>query len=167
MEAVAGLYRFRAALLDGRVVSLEEFRGRVLLIVNTASRCGFTPQYAGLEALYRNYGSRGFSVLAFPSNQFGAQEPGTAAEIASFCERNYGVSFPVFAKIEVNGPGADPLYRFLKQQKPGRWGVFTRGRIWWNFTKFLISRDGRVVGRYAPSTTPEELAPEIERQLTV
>lgn len=159
------LYSFSAALLDGSLVSLGEFRGQVLLIVNTASRCGFTPQYAGLEALYREYAGRGFTVLGFPCNQFAGQEPGPAAEIASFCQRNYGVSFPLFSRIEVNGPGAHPLYRFLKRQKPGLWGALMGGRIGWNFTKFLVARDGDVVARYGPRVRPEKLAPEIERLL--
>jgi glutathione peroxidase len=163
MEEVHGaVYEFSAPLLNGRAVSLAEFRARVLLIVNTASQCGFTPQYAGLEELYRVYKDRGFAVLGFPSNQFGAQEPGSAAEIGSFCERNYGVSFPIFAKIEVNGPHAHPLYRFLKQAKPG---ILGSERIKWNFTKFLVDRKGSVVGRYAPATKPTELKGAIERLL--
>ncbi len=159
------LYSFSAALLDGSLVSLGDFRGRVLLMVNTASRCGFTPQYAGLEDLHRRYGERGLTVLGFPCNQFAGQEPGSAAEIGSFCALKYGVSFPLFAKIEVNGAGTHPLYRFLKKQKPGRLGVLMGGRIAWNFTKFLVARDGEVVGRYGPRTRSEELAPEIERLL--
>ena len=143
-------------------VSLEEFKGRVLLIVNTASKCGFTPQYAGLEQLYRTYKDRGFAVLGFPCNQFGAQEPGTAEEIGAFCERNYGVSFPIFAKIEVNGTGAHPLYRFLKE---GKRGIFGTERIKWNFTKFLVDRGGNPVSRYAPRTEPRRLAAAIERLL--
>jgi glutathione peroxidase len=158
-------YTFTAPLADGRAVNMAEFEGRVLLIVNTASRCGFTPQYAGLEALHRQYGGRGFAVLGFPCNQFGGQEPGTAAEIGEFCEKNYGVSFPVFAKIEVNGPGAHPLYRFLKKEKPGILGRWGGGGIRWNFTKFLVGRRGEVAGRYGPSTEPEALAAVIERLL--
>jgi glutathione peroxidase len=165
-EARETVYEFSAPLLqegaDGQPVGLDEFQGQVLLIVNTASRCGNTPQYAGLEQLYRSYKERGFAVLGFPCNQFGAQEPGTGAEIASFCERNYGVSFPLFAKIEVNGPQAHPLYQFLKRAKPG---IFGTERIKWNFTKFLIDRQGRVVGRFAPSTTPQKLAAAIEALL--
>lgn len=153
---------FSAPLLDGRTVSLSAFSDRVLLVVNTASKCGFTPQYAGLEDLYRAYKDRGFEILGFPCNQFGEQEPGSAAEIATFCERNYGVSFPLFAKIDVNGPAAHPLYRFLKQSKPGLFG--TR-RIKWNFTKFLIDRSGKPVARFAPSTKPRDLAPQIEQLL--
>lgn len=156
------LYSFSATLLDGSLLSLGEFRGRVLLIVNTASQCGFTPQYAGLEALYRSYAERGLMVLGFPCNQFAGQEPGSAAEIGSFCRINYDVSFPLFARIEVNGARTHPLYRFLKNQKRGRLGVLMGGRIPWNFTKFLAARDGEVVGRYSPRTRPERLAPEIE-----
>jgi glutathione peroxidase len=163
------VYGFSAPLLASdsarRTQSLAQFRGRVLLIVNTASQCGFTPQYAGLEALYRTYRSRGFEVLGFPSNQFGAQEPGTEAEIGAFCEKNFGVSFPLFAKIDVNGPGAHPLYRFLRKQKPGILGVFGSGAIRWNFTKFLVGRDGSVVARYGPAKQPKALAGAIERLL--
>jgi glutathione peroxidase len=134
----------------------------VLLIVNTASKCGFTPQYEGLEALHRTYKDRGFEVLAFPCNQFGAQEPGDAAEIANFCSLTYDVTFPVFAKIEVNGDGTAPLFRFLKDQAPGLLG--SRG-IKWNFTKFLVDRSGKVVDRYAPTTKPEDIAKDIEALL--
>lgn len=159
------VFGFSARLLDGAEIGLDRFRGRVILIVNTASKCGFTPQYAGLESLYSNYKDRGFEVLAFPSNQFGKQEPGSAEQIGAFCSRNYGVSFPVFAKIDVNGPGAHPLYKFLKQQKPGMLSVFGLSRIQWNFTKFLAGRDGKVVARYSPSTEPNALVPAIERLL--
>lgn len=159
------LYCYSAALLDGTLFSLGELRGRVLLIVNTASQCKFTPQYAGLEALYRRYSDRGLMVLGFPCNQFAGQEPGSAAEIGRFCALHYGVSFPLFARIEVNGAGTHPLYRFLKKQKPGGLGRLLGGRIPWNFTKFLAARDGNVVGRYSPRTAPEELTPEIERLL--
>ena len=160
MEAVPStIYDFSAELLDGRAVNLGEFRGRVLLIVNTASKCGFTPQYAGLEELYRASKDRGFAVLGFPCNQFGAQEPGSAEEIGAFCQKNYGVSFPLFARIDVNGPHAHPLYRFLKKSQPG---IFRTERIKWNFTKFLVDRNGRVAGRYAPSTAPEKLAAAVE-----
>jgi len=156
------VYDFSAPLLDGRTVSLGQFRGQVLLIVNTASRCGFTPQYAGLEELYRAYRERGFTVLGFPSNQFGAQEPGSEAEIGAFCEKNYGVTFPFFAKIEVNGPDAHPLYQFLKRV---RRGIFGSERIQWNFTKFLVDRQGKVTRRYAPSTKPKALIGAIESLL--
>lgn len=159
------VYDFSAPLLDGREQALAELRGQVLLVVNTASKCGFTPQYAALEKLYRAYRNRGFSVLGFPSNQFGAQEPGTATEIASFCETRFGVTFPLFAKIDVNGPGAHPLYRFLKQERPGIFGFFAAGDIRWNFTKFLVDRQGHVVARFGPAKRPEKLAGAIERLL--
>jgi glutathione peroxidase len=148
-----------ANLLDGSPLQLSCFDGRVLLIVNTASKCGFTPQYAALEELYRAYHPRGFDGLAFPSNQFGKQEPGSSAEIGAFCERNYGVSFPVFAKVDVNGAGAHPLFRFLTQARRGFLGM---RRIQWNFTKFLVDRQGRVVARYAPSTGPAKLRDTID-----
>lgn len=152
------VYDFTAQALDGQEIALSDFRGRVLLIVNTASRCGFTPQYEGLEALYRELGPRGFVVLGFPCNQFGAQEPGNADEIGSFCTVNYGVTFPMFAKIDVNGPNAHPLYAFLTKAKRGILGT---GAIKWNFTKFLIDREGRPVKRYAPSVKPEDLKSDI------
>jgi len=164
-ETHQSVYEFSAALLDGQTLSMGEFKGRVLLIVNTASQCGFTPQYAGLEQLYQTYKERGLEVLAFPCNQFGAQEPGTADEIAAFCERNYHVSFPIFARIEVNGAQTHPLYRFLKRSKPGILGPFTGGAIQWNFTKFLVDRGGRVVGRFASMKKPERLARQIEELL--
>lgn len=156
------LYDFTASRLDGTDSLLRDYEGRVLLIVNTASKCGFTPQYEGLEALYRDYAPRGFSVLGFPCNQFGEQEPGESDEIGQFCEVNYGVTFPLFAKIDVNGEAAHPLYQWLKKEAPG---VLGSERIKWNFTKFLIDRDGRVVGRFAPTTKPEELKSHIERLL--
>ena len=159
------VYEFSAPLLDGRMVDLAQFRGRVLLIVNTASQCGFTPQYVGLQELYRTYNDRGFEVLGFPCNQFGAQEPDSEAEIGVFCEKNFGVSFPVFAKIEVNGPRAHPFYRFLKREAPGIFGVFGAGGIKWNFTKFLVDRKGKVVRRYGPSKEPKALARAIEGYL--
>jgi glutathione peroxidase len=166
MDAPQGsVYEFSAQLLDGRTVSLGEFRGRVLLIVNTASKCGFTPQYAGLQELNRAYRQQGFDVLAFPCNQFGRQEPGTAVEIEAFCEKNYGVSFPIFAKIDVNGEQAHPLFRFLKRSKPGVFGAFSGGAIRWNFTKFLVDRKGRVVSRFGSSTAPRRLAARIEELL--
>ena len=147
---------------DGSPVSLDRYAGQVLLIVNTASKCGFTPQYDGLEALHRRYAPRGFEVLGFPCNQFGAQEPGYAAEIASFCSLTYDVTFPVFAKIEVNGAGADPLFERLKREAPG---VLGSTAIKWNFTKFLVDRTGKVVQRYAPTTKPEQIAADIEALL--
>jgi len=158
----SALYQLSADLLDGQPLSLSYFAGRVLLIVNTASKCGFTPQYAALEELYREYNSRGFEVLAFPSNQFGQQEPGSAGDIAQFCERNYGVSFPVFSKVDVNGPDAHPVFRLLAG---ARRGFFGTRRIKWNFTKFLVDRTGNVVGRYAPTTDPMKLRDTIEMLL--
>ena len=161
----SGIYAFSATLLDGSSVSLEQFRGSVLLIVNTASKCGFTPQYAGLEQLYRTYRERGLVVLGFPCNQFGRQEVGSESEIGAFCEKNYGVTFPMFSKIDVNGKNAHPLYRFLKRKKPGAFGIFGVGRIHWNFTKFLVDRKGRVVQRFGSSKAPSALAAHIEELL--
>lgn len=161
---MTSVFDFSVRRADGSQQSLADYRGQVLLIVNTASRCGFTPQYAGLETLYRRYREQGLTVLAFPCNQFGAQEPGNADEIASFCTLNYDVSFPVCARLEVNGPQADPLYRWLKQEQPGWLG--TAG-IKWNFTKFLVDRQGRAVGRYAPMTKPEALVRAIEARLAL
>ncbi|MCD0416382.1 glutathione peroxidase [Rubrivivax sp. JA1024] len=158
---MASIYDFTAKSLAGKDVALKQFEGQVLLIVNTASACGFTPQYKGLEALQQKYGPRGFSVLGFPCNQFGAQESGDEAQIAQFCSVNYGVTFPMFAKIDVNGAGAHPLYKFLKDEKCGLLG----SAIKWNFTKFLVDRSGRVVSRHAPTTTPEALSKEIETLL--
>ncbi|HVV63880.1 MAG TPA: glutathione peroxidase [Rhizomicrobium sp.] len=158
---MTSIYDFTAKTLAGNDVSLADWRGQVLLIVNTASKCGFTPQYEGLEKLYEALHPKGLTVLGFPCNQFGNQEPGGAEEIGQFCQVNYGVSFPMFAKIEVNGPNAHPLYNYLKQQKSGLFG----GRIKWNFTKFLIDRAGRVVKRYAPATKPERIGPAIEKLL--
>ena len=157
------LYECSAELLDGTPVSLNQFRDHVLLIVNTASRCGFTPQYETLEQLYTEFHEGGFEVLGFPCNQFGAQEPGSSSDIGQFCQRNYGVSFPMFAKVEVNGPGTHPVYRLLKAAKPGFLGT---QRIKWNFTKFLIDRHGRVVSRYAPSFDPCKLRPAIKTLLS-
>jgi glutathione peroxidase len=157
------IYKYTAASLTGEELPLEGWRGRVLLIVNTASACGFTPQYAGLEALYRKYEPRGLTVLGFPCNQFGAQEPGGATEIGAFCETNYGVTFPLFAKIEVKGANANQLFQYLTHEKPGILGTEA---IKWNFTKFLIDRDGNPVARYAPQTKPEELEAPIEKLLS-
>ena len=163
MPGVPGaLFEISAELLDGTPLSLSHFRGRVLLVVNTASKCGFTPQYEALEQLYEEFHVRGFDVLGFPCNQFGAQEPGTANEIEKFCHHEYGVSFPMFAKIDVNGPRTHPLYQMLKAARPGFLGS---QRIKWNFTKFLIDRHGRVVGRYAPNVDPLILRPAIETLL--
>jgi len=153
---------FEVKAADGGIAALDTWRGKVLLIVNTASKCGFTPQYEGLEALHRTYGDRGFEVLAFPCNQFGAQEPGDAAEIANFCSLTYDVTFPVFAKIDVNGPAADPLFERLKSDAPGLLGSKA---IKWNFTKFLVDRAGNVVHRYAPATKPEDIVRDIEKLL--
>jgi glutathione peroxidase len=153
---------FIAPLPNGEQISLVDKLGRVLLIVNTASKCGFTPQYKGLEVLWLKYRDRGFEVLAFPCNQFGAQEPGAGEEIALFCEANFGVSFPLMGKVEVNGPNAQPLYNWLKAEAPG---VLGSHRIKWNFTKFLIDRDGRPVRRYAPICKPEALERDIEALL--
>ena len=147
---------------DGGAVGLDTWRGKVLLIVNTASKCGFTPQYEGLEQLHRDLGPRGFAVLGFPCNQFGAQEPGDAAEIATFCRTTYDVTFPVFAKVDVNGPNADPLFRRLKEAAPG---VLGSKAIKWNFTKFLVDRAGRPVRRYAPTVKPEALVADIDALL--
>lgn len=147
---------------DGAPVPLDQWRGQVLLIVNTASKCGFTPQYEGLEALHRRFAERGFAVLGFPCNQFGAQEPGDAAEIANFCSLTYDVTFPVFAKIDVNGAKADPLFERLKAEAPG---VLGTKAVKWNFTKFLIDREGKVVRRYAPTTKPEEITADIDALL--
>jgi len=153
---------FTATFPNGEAVSLADRLGKVLLVVNTASKCGFTPQYAGLETLWREFGPLGFEVLAFPCNQFGHQEPGTADEIAQFCQVNFGLSFPLMGKVEVNGDGAVPLYRWLKDEAPGLLGTKA---IKWNFTKFLIDRTGKVVRRYAPTDKPEGLRADIERLL--
>jgi glutathione peroxidase len=155
---MSGIYDFTATSLAGDDVPLKRFEGQVLLIVNTASACGFTPQYKGLEALQQTLAPRGFSVLGFPCNQFGSQEPGDATQIEQFCSVNYGVSFPMFAKIDVNGNDAHPLYQYLKNAKSGLLG----SAIKWNFTKFLVDRSGKVVARHAPTTKPEGLVREIE-----
>lgn len=155
-------FDFQATSLDGKPVDLSQYRGKVLLVVNTASKCGFTPQYQGLEKLYRELHTRGLEVLGFPCNQFGAQEPGSEEEIGAFCEKNYGVSFPMFAKVDVNGDDAHPLWKHLKESAPG---VLGTEAIKWNFTKFLVGRDGRVIHRYAPTTKPEEIAGDIEKAL--
>ena len=155
---MSGIYDFTAQSLAGEEVQLKRFEGQVLLVVNTASACGFTPQYKGLQALQLEFGPRGFSVLGFPCNQFGAQEPGDAGQIAQFCETKYDVTFPMFAKIDVNGSGAHPLYQYLRAEKSGLLG----SSIKWNFTKFLVDRSGKVVGRYAPTATPEAIRKDIE-----
>ncbi|TAM04109.1 MAG: glutathione peroxidase [Paraburkholderia sp.] len=160
---MTSIYSFSAEPLGGGApVSLERFAGKVLLVVNTASECGFTPQYAGLQKLYEAYAARGLDVLGFPCNQFGKQEPGDAAQIGSFCEQNYGVRFPMFGKIDVNGANAHPLYRWLTGEAPGVLGLEA---IKWNFTKFLVDRNGNVVKRYAPVTKPEAIAADIEKLL--
>ena len=156
------IHAFSAADIHGQPVSLADYKGKVLLIVNTASKCGFTPQYKGLQSLYDRYAEKGFVVLGFPCDQFGHQEPGNEAEINSFCELNFGVSFPLFAKVEVNGANAHPLFAHLKHEAPGLLG--SEG-IKWNFTKFLVNREGKVVGRYAPATTPDSMARDIEALL--
>jgi glutathione peroxidase len=153
---------FTAHLPNGETISLADRLGKVLLVVNTASKCGFTPQYDGLEKLWRDYGARGFEVIAFPCNQFGGQEPGSAQEIDEFCRVNFGLSFPLMGKVEVNGPEADPLWNWLKDSAPG---IFGTKKIKWNFTKFLIGRDGRVVKRFAPTVKPEDIAGAIEHIL--
>ncbi len=153
------VYDYKAKAIDGREQSLEEYKGKVLLVVNVASRCGFTPQYKGLENLYRKFKDRGFEVLGFPCNQFGAQEPGNEEEIKSFCDLNFGVTFLLFSKIDVNGDNAHPLYKFLADSQPGILGTKA---IKWNFTKFLIDRDGNPVKRFAPADKPESLEKDIE-----
>lgn len=176
------VHTFEANLSTGEKISLEQFKGNVLLIVNTASKCGLTPQYEGLEMLHKKYKDRGFSVLAFPCNQFGGQEPGTDEEIRSFCKVNYNVSFPLFQKIDVNGENAHPLYRYLREQAPKDEGLDENGRLYkllaerspeiltsndikWNFTKFLIDPNGNVVKRYAPNVTPQEIEGDIQKLL--
>jgi len=156
------VHDFSAKTIDGKTRKLADYKDKVLLIVNTASKCGFTPQYKGLEALYKQFGKKGFAVLGFPSNQFGEQEPGADSEIAEFCEINYGVTFPLFAKIDVNGDSAHPLYKHLTSAKPGLLGSEA---IKWNFTKFLVGRDGNVIKRYGPTTEPKEIAADIETLL--
>jgi glutathione peroxidase len=155
------LYELSARLNNGRDKKLGDYEGKVLLIVNTASKCGFTPQYRGLQGLYAKYKEQGFEVLGFPCDQFGHQEPGDDAEIKSFCETNYGVEFPMFAKIEVNGTNTHPVFEYLKSKKGGLFG----DTIKWNFTKFLVAKDGKVVDRYAPVTPPERITADIEREL--
>ena len=159
---MTSLYDFTVDDIHGKPVKLDRYKGKVVLIVNTASKCGYTPQYQGLEALYEKYKGKGLEVLGFPCNQFGAHEPGGADEIASFCELNYGVKFPLFAKVDVNGDKAAPVYQYLKAAKPGLLGIEA---IKWNFTKFLIGRDGAVLARYAPKDTPESIAPDVEKAL--
>ena len=159
---MANVYDFSVRDIHGKDQKLERYKNKVMLIVNVASKCGFTPQYKGLEALYEKMHGRGLEVLGFPCNQFGAQEPGTEEEIESFCELNYGVSFPMFAKIEVNGGDAAPLYKYLKKERPG---VLGSEAIKWNFTKFLVDRKGKVIERYAPNIEPQAIAADIEKLL--
>jgi glutathione peroxidase len=159
---MTSVYDFEANQIDGKPVKLSAFKGKVLLIVNTASKCGFTPQFAGLEALHEKYAGQGLAVLGFPSNQFGSQDPGTNEEIGAFCTKNYGVSFPMMEKIDVNGSNAAPLYQWLTKEKPGLLGLTA---IKWNFTKFLVGRDGTVLKRYAPLDTPASLTRDVEAAL--
>lgn len=159
---MSSIYEFEAQSIDGKAVPLRQFEGKPLLIVNTASACGFTPQFGGLEKLHQTYGARGLVVLGFPSNQFGSQDPGSNDEIASFCQLNYGVSFPMMGKIDVNGADAHPLYQWLTAEAPGLLGSKA---IKWNFTKFLVGKDGKVLKRYAPQDAPEKLAKDIEAAL--
>ena len=159
---MGSLYDFDVLQMDGQSVSLRQYAGKVLLIVNTASACGFTPQFAGLEQLWQDYRDKGLVIVGFPSNEFGGQDPGSNDEIASFCQLNYGVSFPMMAKTEVNGANTHPLYQWLKDEAPGLLG--SKG-IKWNFTKFLVGRDGRVIKRYAPQDTPKKLEADIESAL--
>lgn len=159
---MSDLYDFTVKASDGSAIDMSEYRGKVVLVVNTASKCGFTPQYEGLEALHRKYAGRGLQIMAFPCNQFGKQEPGDAEEIRNFCTLKYDVSFPLMKKIDVNGDNADPVYDWLKKEAPG---IFGSEAIKWNFTKFLIDREGNVVERYAPTTKPEKLEGDIEKLL--
>jgi glutathione peroxidase len=160
--STSSAFDFEALSIDGRPAQFASQRGKVLLVVNTASACGYTPQFAGLEALWQRYRDRGLVVVGFPSNQFGGQDPGSNAEIGAFCQKNYGVSFPMMAKVDVNGAGAHPMWRWLKAEAPGLLGTEA---IKWNFTKFLVGRDGRVIQRYAPGDAPEAMAADIETAL--
>ena len=162
MKAPMSIHDFEALSIDGQSVPLSRYRGQVMLIVNTASACGFTPQFTGLEELHQQYAAQGLAVIGFPCNQFASQDPGDNAQIANFCQRNYGVSFQMMGKIEVNGAGAHPLYQWLTAQAPGLLGSKA---IKWNFTKFLVGRDGRVIKRYAPQDAPEKIARDIEAAL--
>ncbi|NKE69277.1 glutathione peroxidase [Candidatus Manganitrophus noduliformans] len=158
----ASVHEFKARAITGEEIPLDRYKGKALLIVNTASACGYTPQYAGLEALHKKYQDRGFAVLGFPCNQFGKQEPGSEAEIQAFCKKNYGVTFPMFAKVDVNGDQAHPLFDYLKKALPGLLGTEP---IKWNFTKFLIDKGGKPIERFAPATKPESIEKEVERLL--
>lgn len=159
---MSNIYQFEAELLEGETKALADYKGKVMLIVNTASKCGFTPQFAGLEKLHEKYKAQGLEVLGFPCNQFGGQEPGTNKEIGAFCQRNYGVSFPMFAKVDVKGPEAHVIFRFLTREAKG---ILGSRNIKWNFTKFLVGRNGEVLGRYAPTTKPDALEADIEKAL--
>ena len=161
-EPTPTAYDFDARQIDGKAISLAEFKGKVMLIVNTASKCGFTPQFGGLEALHQSHAGKGLVVLGFPCNQFGSQDPGSDDDIAGFCQVNYGVSFPMMSKIEVNGPAAHPLYQWLSSEAPGLLGSKS---IKWNFTKFLVGRDGQVIKRYAPTDKPEGMVKDIDAAL--
>jgi glutathione peroxidase len=155
----AGIYGFKVQTITGEKIALDSYKNQVMLIVNTASKCGLTPQYEGLEELYANYKDQGLVVLGFPCNQFGGQEPGSESDIESFCQLNYGVSFPMFAKIDVNGDDADPLFKYLKKSQKGLLGS---EKIKWNFTKFLVNREGDVIARFAPTVKPKDLEKDIE-----
>ncbi|MDO9360588.1 MAG: glutathione peroxidase [Polaromonas sp.] len=159
---MSSIYDFDAQQIDGQPISLSDYRGKVMLIVNTASKCGFTPQFGGLEELHKAYTGKGLVVLGFPCNQFGSQDPGADGEIAEFCQVNYGVSFPMMGKVEVNGPAAHPLYKWLSCEAPGLLGSKS---IKWNFTKFLVGKDGQVIRRYAPTDKPADLAKDIDKAL--
>ena len=159
---MSNIYQYEAELLEGDIKALADYKGKVMLIVNTASKCGFTPQFAGLEKLYEKYKPQGLEILGFPCNQFGGQDPGTNKEIGVFCQRNYGVNFPMFAKVDVKGPEAHAIFRFLTREAKG---VLGSQNIKWNFTKFLVGRNGEVLGRYAPTTKPEALEADIEKAL--
>ena len=159
---LATIYDFKAQSISGNDIALSDFKGKVMLIVNTASKCGFTPQFGGLEALHKTYAGKGLAVVGFPCNQFGSQDPGADGEIAEFCQVNYGVSFPMMGKVDVNGPQAHPLYKWLSAEAPGLLGSKS---IKWNFTKFLVGKDGRVIKRYAPTDKPADLAKDVEAAL--
>ena len=159
---MTSVYDFEAQTITGQAVKLDQYKGKVVLIVNTASKCGFTPQFEGLEALWKAYEAKGVVILGFPCNQFGSQDPGSNSEIASFCQLNYGVSFPMMAKVDVNGPAAHPLYKWLVKEAPGILGTKS---IKWNFTKFLVGKDGQVIGRYAPTDKPAGLKADIDKAL--
>ena len=159
---MSSIYDFEAQQINGKDMALSQFKGKVMLIVNTASKCGFTPQFGGLEELHKSYASKGLVVLGFPCNQFGSQDPGADGEIAEFCQVNYGVSFPMMGKIDVNGPAAHPLYKWLSAEAPGLLGSKS---IKWNFTKFLVGKDGQVIRRYAPTDKPADMTKDVEAAL--